>query len=510
MDKKSVNFIIWGIRNGFRRNWMTNISPPREVMEVINDDMRQICNTTIDKFYSIEIAGNYSMISVFLPNTRDHVGRKAYIAISLYFEEGLVLREDPVALLDKLADYYIDKQGMSMVSQFTEDMFLEQIGNPLLMTRPLAPEYTDSKFGHYAYRDRAELVRIFNDLYIDTYTKILFHSGHLNMEQIPEYETITKLEKPIEIKISNYAPDKYYIKQNDHRIEDKPAGTFKLWVKKSDNIVAYHKINNKVGPRVISTIHGPFDFNFIFPPKRAVKKTSSSSNEEKGFRKIMKKIRPFLLPAAAVIIGVLAVIFYPKLFGEKEKREYTPCDPNKVISDITQYPGCTFSFTCDSQLIYTTDKIKWERIADSTNMYYLVDSLFFKPATVDEDIIDKSDSIYIVKEGDKFEKIADSYDIPKEDLEKWNKSNIPNTSEIKPGDTIFLYKREVNETEHINENVSGNINNVPPDNNGVDCEQLERDYREAERIWREAPQDKKDEAYHTFRQAKDKYERLCK
>ena len=85
-NKDKIYFIISGIRDGFKKSHLLCNNNITEVSDYI-DDRRQISNSAIDRFYTIEKTQNYTLATVFNPNTKDQVGRKAYVAISLFVKK---------------------------------------------------------------------------------------------------------------------------------------------------------------------------------------------------------------------------------------------------------------------------------------------------------------------------------------------------------------------------------------------------------------------------------------
>jgi hypothetical protein len=114
MDEKLIGVLVWGIRNGFRNNWLSH-NADASVMEGLNDEMRQICNSTVEPFYSVEIIAKSTVITIYNPNAIDHVQRRAYIALSVVVPLGTVFGNLKSAL-DEMLLFYKQRQANAMAT----------------------------------------------------------------------------------------------------------------------------------------------------------------------------------------------------------------------------------------------------------------------------------------------------------------------------------------------------------------------------------------------------------
>ena len=216
LNTKQFGFVIWGVRNGFNRDILSS-DKVAEVSAAFNDSMRQICNGVIDCFYSIEKTANYTLLTVYNPNTADHVQRKAYIAITLFAKNGTNYNGDVVAMLNSLMNYNIQKQGSAIVNTYTESMFEEQIQN-ISAQVGFNNDTIGSKLGYIAYNTIDEIENYFKKPSIDGFKKVFFYQKAINITLPAEFEKVTSFKKALRVSVLNYNAKKFNLFLNGQKL----------------------------------------------------------------------------------------------------------------------------------------------------------------------------------------------------------------------------------------------------------------------------------------------------
>jgi hypothetical protein len=209
MNNNNFGIVVWGIRNGFKNNWLSaNVGP--EVMACLTDEMRQICNATIEQFFSIERTNTHTLLTVYNPNMVDHVQRKAYIAISLVVPNGIYFEGNVVEVLVSLMQFYVSKQGNAMVNMIAAEQLL-QLAEQCLPSG--ASSFTDrrqSRIGIFAYDSIPAIDSVFRSPTIYGFSKVFFHDGsNLALEKIPGAVKVSEFIRPVEIRISDFNPGRF-------------------------------------------------------------------------------------------------------------------------------------------------------------------------------------------------------------------------------------------------------------------------------------------------------------
>ena len=77
-QKSHIGFVIWGVRNGFEVMLASNQSEVEFLKsDVVSDNMRQVCNTTSETFYSIHRNQKFGVVTIYHSDAKDMVGRNA-------------------------------------------------------------------------------------------------------------------------------------------------------------------------------------------------------------------------------------------------------------------------------------------------------------------------------------------------------------------------------------------------------------------------------------------------
>jgi|GEM_PF-2509779 len=219
MDEKLIGVLVWGVRNGFRNNWLSH-NVDASVMEGLNDEMRQICNSTVEPFYSVEIIAKRSVITIYNPNAIDHVQRRAYIALSVVVPLGAVFGNLKSAL-DEMLMFYKQRQANAMANMITAQQLLDIViktGQP----RPAnqGSLLLGNKLGHYQYAKSEDLVPILNQPSFSGYKKVFFDDGNnLALKQIPGISAVQSFKKTFQVQIiGQFDPNRFVIKRNGNAV----------------------------------------------------------------------------------------------------------------------------------------------------------------------------------------------------------------------------------------------------------------------------------------------------
>jgi len=475
----SINFVIWGIRNGFSRNILASINTPEEVLAVLNDDLRQVCSGTIDVFYLIQKTSRFSLISIVNPNTKDHVGRKAYIVISLYFPKEYTLSTDAVAVLDSLMKYYSDKQGSAMANMITEDMFAQQLdGVSLIQESRIQSYYSGDKKGYFVFESKEKLSEIYKSLNIRPYSKIICHGGQFEPNQLPGYEK-AELSKNVLICFKDFSTDKHIFRLNEKQLYES-GNSIEIYASPGDSIRVYSKhqhIDKTI--YVKESMSGmTYTPNDLFPIKDTTGYSSGNvmknnfelvSNKTLRRRKIKKLL---FLSIVFLFIAAGGYFLYPLVFENDEK-----CENNetkglgyKWIRGDGNYSGKYF-FYYNEQWMVNTDTVScgWQQ-ADSNMIIYLEDRNKLNENTDSSITVDSEEGFetYDVKKSDKLDIIAKNLNVSKDSLIRWNSIKDPNN--IKAGEKLQYKPTVVDSRVSLTESQINNSPVISTENRDVNTE----------------------------------------
>ncbi len=454
----NIGFIVWGIRNGFKNNWLSaNVSP--NVYERFTDDLRQICNSTVDKFFSIEKIEDFTVLSIFNPNTKDHVQRKAYIALSIVIPKGYVLQGDVIGCLQTMMKTYEVKQGNAMVNMVNADEIKAHLTHLQLKPDPNTVPHSRSKIGVFQYNDPVQVQTYFNNPTIFEFKKVFFISGqNMALERIPGIQSIQSFVKPLFLTLSEFDPKKHKV-----TINNQPVVSKKNQVKNGDLIQFVDLKSKKAKQLNVGVNDVQVSMLEVFPPVIIPPKPPKSSGDKK-----IKLIG--LLAIVFVILGGVAFFILPST------KEQPPIDdPSPVaktmtamydfetleLQNIPKDADSTFGFvvfklTNDSipidsltSLNPIANKVKLKKVSDTLIVlkYKIADSILYDTVKVEF----KVPSTYDVKSGETLSVIAERFDIKKDSLMTWN--DLKNENEIKEGQKLNLKPK----SSQDDENVQGNL-----------------------------------------------------
>lgn len=456
----NIGFIIWGIRNGFKNNWLSaNVSP--NVYERFTDDMRQICNSTVDTFFSIEKIEEFTLLSIFNPNTKDHVQRKAYIALSIVIPNGYILQGDVIGCLQTMMKTYEVKQGNAMVNMVNaEDMnvFLKQLQ---LSPNPNSHAQSRTKIGIFQYNDPNEIAPYFQDSSIYEFIKVFFTSvQNITLDRVAGIQRVESFSKPLFLSIIGFNP-------NAHRvtINNQPITTSKVLVKQGDQVQFSEVKSKQVKQLRVGTSDVQVSMLDIFPPI-IIPPPPPKSPKTGGKMKIMVI---GLLTVVLIILGGAAFFLLPSAMEQPPIDDPAPVArtmtamydfetlelQNMPKDADTTFGIIVFKLTNDTvpldtlRILNPTSIItKLKKVSDTLIVvkYQIGDSKLSDTLEVEF----KMPSTHKIKSGETLSVIAERFDIRKDSIMTWN--DVKNENEIKEGQILNL-KPQPSQND---ENVQGN------------------------------------------------------
>jgi hypothetical protein len=245
-QKSHIGFVIWGVRNGFEVMLASNLSEVEFLKsDVVTDNMRQVCNTTSETFYSIHRNSKFGVITIYHSDAKDMVGRKAYVAISLYIPVTHQFIGDVGLVLNHLKNFYIQKQADSYVNMFTAQMFTEQYST-LDCERNNGFIIPGSNKGYLKFNNLNDIKDRFRLLDINGYQSAFFIPSSVTgpENQLQGYQLINGFKDTIRIIIEGFDSSRHKIMYNNELINN--LGTnFSLEVKPGNEITFIDLINNR-------------------------------------------------------------------------------------------------------------------------------------------------------------------------------------------------------------------------------------------------------------------------
>lgn len=244
-QKVNIGFVIWGVRNGFEVMLASNQSEVEFLKsDVVSDNMRQVCNTTSETFYSIHRNQNFGVVTIYHSNAQDKFGRKAYVAISLYIPANYQFIGDVGAVLNYLKNYYIQKQANSYVNMFTAQMFIEQYST-LDCEKNNGFVIPGSNKGYLKFNNFNDIKERFRLLDINGYQSAFFIPSSVTgpENQLQGYQIINEFKDTIRIIVEGFDSSRHKIMYNNEPINNLETN-FSLEVKPGNEITFIDLINN--------------------------------------------------------------------------------------------------------------------------------------------------------------------------------------------------------------------------------------------------------------------------
>ncbi len=444
----NLGIIVWGIRNGFKNNWLSyNVSP--QVQQNFTDDMRQICNGTVDKFFSIERLASHSVLSIFNPNMKDHVGRRAYIAISIVVPNGFSFRGNPIAALQNMMKDYESKQANAMVNIIeVEELvkYLETLSPFQKSTGSTIP----SKIGFFTCTDFEQDALIhFQEASIYGFRKVFFLKGeNLALNQVVGIVPAYSFERPLQLTLEGFDSNRYSV-----RINSTQTLAAKNTVKKGDVIHITDKKKNQTKQRLVTNDDVYILIPSLFPNEKQPVVGGTS-------RPAKFPIVPVFISVMVVCVGLAAYWFWPgeattttttTISGKGEKG-----DSSKIIDTLNhdatydfqkltitdlpkEYNGKMISIknTNDNKHIVTVQANGNVLVTDKLEHHHklILECTSCKSKFIELNTSFNPPSKHIVKSGDKLSRLAEIYGIKVEDIQLWNKIK---EGKINIGDKLLL------------------------------------------------------------------------
>lgn len=245
-QKVNIGFVIWGVRNGFEVMLASNLSEVEFLKsDVVSDNMRQVCNTTSETFYSIHRNQKFGVVTIYHSDAKDMVGRKAYVAISLYIPANYQFIGDVGAVLNHLKNFYIQKQADSYVNMFTAQMFTAQYGT-LDCEKNNGFVIPGSNKGYLKFNNLNDIKDRFRLLDINGYQSAFFIPSSVTgpENQLQGYQIINEFKDTIRIIVEGFDSSRHKIMYNNEPINILETN-FSLEVKPGNEITFIDLINNR-------------------------------------------------------------------------------------------------------------------------------------------------------------------------------------------------------------------------------------------------------------------------
>jgi len=455
----SIGVVVWGIRNGFKNNWLsTNVGP--EILGTLTDEMRQICNATIDKFYSIHITSKHTVLSVYNPNTKDHVGRKAYVAISMIVPRGSVFTGNSRDCLDAMLNDYIQKQGNSIQSIVTISQLTSHLQD-LTINASNQLEPRRSKLGVFKYDSIEEIDPVFKKPMINEFNKVYFvNKENASLVRIPTIENVNSFNEMFNLRLNGFNIDEYTAS-----INNKPVTSENNFVKSGDILVLNDK-RHKTFKKFTINDHKTISLKELFHIPPGPKSVKSSNNKLNKYNKLNKFL---MIIAGCSMLLLLGIAVHDYLSSNS-----APVTKSADDSQITKVDTATAQYDFEKLMIKTeldVDSIKvsiegstqMEKLKQDGKLYICKTKKFNNGDFVDLKIFEKNKAVFSfklkptyknppshkVESGETLSTLAKRYKLAIDSILEWNKMKSAN--ELQEGKLLQLSKPEVNNREIGNE-----------------------------------------------------------
>jgi LysM repeat protein len=465
----AIGFVVWGIRNGFKNNWLAaNVDV--NVYQHLTDDMRQICNSTVDTFFSIEKIQDYTLLSIFNPNTKDHVQRKAYIALSIVIPNGYLLKGDVIGTLHAMMQTYELKQGNAMVNMVNAEDMKVHLQQLQLTSNPNTVPHARTKIGLFSYSDASEIQAYFQDPSIYEFKKVFFISGqNVALEKMQGIESVHIFSRPLFLTVSDFDP-----KQHSVTINNEPINATKSPIKTGD-LIQFVERKTKRGKQ-LQVADGDVQVSMIQLFPLIIEPTKASKPPKVGGKNKFKGI-----VFVALLVGLIGGGAYFFLLSDSGKDANVASEyAEKIHATYDEFDTLSFYNIpkADSSAQFEIFKLEndAEKSIGSVSVlnpniaavklnittdtilvlkYKQADSIIRVPVSV-EFVIPK---FYKIKSGEGLSKIAVRFNIKKESLMRWN--NITDENKIKEGQELKLAPETGTRAQQVkNENETSNNNSI--------------------------------------------------
>lgn len=324
---RQFDFVIWGIRNGFNKNLLSS-NQVEEINVCLNDGMRQICNEVSTYFYSIEKTANYSLLTIYNPDTKDHVQRKAYIAITLFTKKENNFLGDVVSTLNSLMNYYVEKQGSALVNTFTEQMFEDQMYNLRVQRGLSSGSVSAEKTGYIPFTSPEEIEVYFKNPSINGYNKVFFWKESNNASrQLPSIERVYEFKNYFRITLINYSSYKFSVTLNGKQIPPVDSDILEFYGSNEDIYIVTENKTGKSRQLLVYNQNQQIDLSYSFSsPKPPIHRPQPSG--ENNYNKII-----LLSISALVVIGAFFLVY--KLISKDNSIANVPVNNTAPVTENT-------------------------------------------------------------------------------------------------------------------------------------------------------------------------------
>jgi len=332
-NNDKIYFIISGIRDGFKKSHLLCNNNITEVIDYI-DDRRQISNSAIDRFYTIEKTPNYTLATVFNPNTKDQVGRKAYVAISLFVKKDCIIKGGLLETLNHLMSYYESKQRNEAVNMFTEQMFEAEYENLSVEKANIKQIVNGKRQGYFIYEALNAINEHFDYPEINSYKIVYFLSANNTavINELISYEEVKSFPQSILFQISDFNTIKYDLLINNESYATagmlSVGNHLKVVAHQGDKITIVKKQNN-LSKNINISFNGETIGIYSYFPEEKMQQVSGGISipvgggsingpkqvdaRKKKVDKILKIAILLLLVAIVVIVLNINGVFDPKV-----------------------------------------------------------------------------------------------------------------------------------------------------------------------------------------------------
>lgn len=318
-QKINIGFVIWGVRNGFEVMLASNLSEVEFLKsDVVSDNMRQVCNTTSETFYSIHRNQKFGVVTIYHSDAKDMVGRKAYVAISLYIPANYQFIGDVGLVLNHLKNFYIQKQADSYVNMFTAQMFTEQYST-LDCEKNNGFVIPGSNKGYLKFNNLNDIKERFRLLNINGYQSAFFIPSSVTgpENQLQGYQIINEFKDTIRIIVEGFDSSRHKIMYNNEPINNLETN-FSLEIKPGNEITFIDLINNrrqsytKFTPNQVINLVALFPViitkSYDFESKDPLSFTSTQPTIKKKENKVGK-----ILLVCGAFISIIALVVFATL-----------------------------------------------------------------------------------------------------------------------------------------------------------------------------------------------------
>lgn len=314
---KEIGFVVWGLRAGFKNDWLVS-NVDSSVLGSLTDEMRAYCFGTITEFFSIEKVNGFTVLTIYNPNTTDHVGRRAYIAISLVVSERYGLSGNVVECLQEMMSTYLSKQGKAMINKVSSSDFLPILAKISTSIKGNVTQDDSERIGILKSQHSDSFNSHFQDLSINEFKKVYFLTDSINaLERKEGVEFIQAFRKSSVFSLEGYSTLSHEITINNKKVEGSNHLIY------SGDVVRVTHMNQQVTKKIVASGRDINMSTSILFPKREEPVTP-----QKEPKSPLNKI--LLVSSITLVIGFGIVFGYLKFFSSEP-----PPPPPPPATEIT-------------------------------------------------------------------------------------------------------------------------------------------------------------------------------